>query len=142
MFSKLAEALSIKKDATAEFTIVQARPEIVLVCRPATQVNSGYYNDALRDIDVELRRAKGQQTDAATLEASRDKDRVLFAKHVIVSWRNVFDDDGKEVAFGAVALKEFLEKIPPDIFDEVRVFCKEDDNFRAKRTGVANVAGN
>lgn len=141
-FDKLKERLAIKKDVTAEFPIVQTTPEIVLVLRPATQANPGYFNDTMRDIGLKLRRQQGREIDAETLAESRKEDRVLFVKHVIVGWRNVVKDDGSPVEFSATAAAELVAALPDDIFDEVRTFAKEDNNFRPKRTDVEAAAKN
>jgi hypothetical protein len=88
------------------------------------------------------RKAKSGILSPKMLEEIRDRDRALFPKHVITGWENVRDVDGADVTFSLAACKEFIEALPPDMFDEVREFAGDLVNFRADVVDPEEVAKN
>lgn len=99
----------------------------VLIVLPALEENKPYFNEALRLADHSMAK---KATTAATLEELRERDRGLFATHVIRGWQNVFDSEtGEEVPFSIDSCVDLIRALPPKVFDVVRVFAKTDENF-------------
>jgi len=128
-FSQL-ENLKVRPTATAEYTFFQIEDEPVLKVRPASEVNKPYLNAVLRLGRSTLRKMRGGKISTAVLEENREQDRKLFAKYVVLEWKNVKDAKGEEVSFSKEACEAFLRALPNDIFDDLRVFCGDIDNFR------------
>jgi hypothetical protein len=133
-FSNLS-ALQITEEATAEFAFFGINGEPTLTCRPATQENKPFFNAVLAKNKQAQRKQKGRRAQAptaATLAEARANDIELFVEFIIVGWSNVVDAKGKAVKFSKDVCKQFLEAIPGDMFDELRVFCLEIANFRTE----------
>lgn len=131
-FSNLA-ALQITEEATAPFIFYGIAGEPTLDCRPATQENKPFFNAILLKNKQILRKQKGRRAAAPTaqmLAEARVADIELFVKYIVVGWANVVDAKGKVVKFTQEVCKQFLEAIPGDMFDELRMFCLEIANFR------------
>ncbi len=133
-FSNLA-ALQIAEDATTPFTFYQIIGEPTLDCRPATQENKPFFNAILLKNKQTQRKQKGRRAVAPTaqmLAEARTADIELFVDYIVVGWTNVVDAKGKVVKFSKEVCKQFLEAIPGDMFDDLRVYCLEIANFRSE----------
>jgi hypothetical protein len=107
--------------------------EPTLIVAPAFGANKDYFNALLK------RRRTGparltpkkltEKLEAHTIEDTRNDDKVLYPRHVIKGWENITDNDGKKVPFSVEEVTEFLKVLPDWIFDEVRVFCVQPENF-------------
>lgn len=131
-FSNLT-ALQITEDATADFVFFGIVGEPTLQCRPATQENKPFFNQVLLKNKQAMRKLKGRRSQAPTaqmLAEARVADIELFVNFIVTGWSNVVDAKGKAVKFTKEVCKQFLEAIPGDMFDELRVFCLEIANFR------------
>lgn len=120
---------------------------VVLKVRPANSMNPGYLNEVLRRARKEeektARRRRGapvQQMSPDELMAkakeAREDDRELYAQHVVHAWENVFGDDGSEPEFSPAECEKLLKVLPDDIFDDLRAFCQDPNNFRASDAEV------
>jgi hypothetical protein len=131
-FSNLS-ALKITEEASAEFTFFGIAGEPSLTCRPATQENKPFFNAVLAKNKQAQRKLKGRRAQAptaATLAEARVADIELFVEYIVIGWSGVQDAKGKDVKFSKDVCRQFLEAIPGDMFDELRVFCLEIANFR------------
>jgi len=131
-FSNLS-ALQITEDATAEFVFFGINGEPTLSVRPATQENKPFFNAVLTKNKQAQRKAKGRRAvapTATTLAEARTADIELFVSFIVTGWTNVVDAKGKAVKFNKEVCKQFLEAIPGDMFDELRMFCLDIANFR------------
>ena len=131
-FSNIS-ALQISETASTEFIFFGIHGEPSLDVRPATQENKPFFNAVLLKNKQAQRKAKGRRAQAPTaqtLAEARTNDIELFVEYIITGWRNVLDAKGKAVKFSKDVCKQFLEAIPGDMFDELRLFCLEIANFR------------
>ena len=117
------------KDKTAEFPLTQIAGSIVLIMKPATEANKPYFNDKLRNSRRTARQVRTGALDNSSLSRDRNKDRDLFPKHVIVGWKNVVDFEGKKVEFNETNCKDFIDSLPDWIFDEIRIFAMDPQEF-------------
>lgn len=136
----LGLVLGYRKNKAGEDEEVTA----VLIVAPAHQMNEGYLNDVLRKAR-EAQEASGRKAppklsvsqQIVKAAEHREDERALYAKHVIKGWRNVFDDEGKEPAFSEAECLTFLQQVLDDeMFDRLRAFCVNPDNFRATAAEV------
>lgn len=131
--------LKQQKQETADFTFWNVVGQPTLVVRPATESNKPYFNEQLRRAD-QIQRRKQKLTEAMVREG-RDKDRELFVKYVIVSWKDVKDAAGNVVTFTRDECAAFVAALDDFLFDQLREFCKDESNFREVNTGDTT-AGN
>lgn len=117
----------IQKDTTAEYKLTDLEGSPTLVVSPAIQsVNKDYANGILK---VSARALRRGAMNAEQTEELRATDRVLYAEHIIKGWSGVTDKSGKTVPFTKAACKEFCEKIPSWIFDDIRGFAQNPTSF-------------
>lgn len=124
-FSHLKK-LEVSGNKTVEFTIFQIEGEPSLHVVAASESNRGYFNELLRKGGK--RQAK-KKVDAATVKSNREEDRVLYAKHIVKGWTGVNDANGKEVEFTEGECLGFLSSLPDWLFDELRAFASDIQNF-------------
>lgn len=143
------EHLRVDRNRTARFTLggtgVDGAPDVVLVCKPATEDNKAYTNARLKSAQGMVRGATNAGVTPEMLEESRDRERKLYADHVIKGWENVVDASGAPVPCDGKLVLEFLEALPGWLFDDVRGFCRHPNNFfpdRPDAAAVAATAGN
>ena len=125
-FSHLAK-LEVSGNKTVDFTIFQIEGEPSLQVTAASESNRGYFNELLRKGGK--RQAKKTKLDAATIKTNREEDRVLYAKHIVKGWTGVNDDKGKAVEFTEGECLGFLSSLPDWLFDELRAFASDIQNF-------------
>lgn len=120
-----------------------------LQLRPATDANPAYHNGNLKMAVVRHRGSATRGVDKYDIAASRDDDRVLYAQFVLTGWEGIEDCDGNVVPFSVEAATEFLEQLPDWIFDRVRLFAIQPENFvdhlaiaKASAKQVEQLAGN
>lgn len=131
-FKHLA-ALRVEADATVDFTFFRIAGEPTLTVRPAGDTNPDFFNAALRANKKAQRAARGRRGQTPTpesIERARQADITIFADTIVTGWSGVMDSDGNEVEFSRENLVQFLNAIPPDMFNELRNFCLDIDNFR------------
>ena len=134
---------------TARFTLggtgVNGAPDVVLICKPATEENKAYTNARLKAAQGIVRAGANVGVTQSVIEESRERERELYAAHVITGWENVCDLEGKPVECNASTLREFLDALPGWLFDDVRTFCRHPNNFfpdRPDKAAVSATAGN
>lgn len=106
---------------------VEGHPFLLL--KPALSVNKPYFNGLLKRSRKNARKIQALQFDEAFIEENRADDRILYAAHVVDTWGNIVDDDGEVVSFSNEKALEFLNALPDWIFDDVRAFAREPQNF-------------
>lgn len=115
---------------TVWLSVPQVTDNARLLLRPATDVNAAYQNGLLRLSGSRLRKtaARGavKQLD---VDQSREDDRQLYPKFVIVDWDGIEDADGKLVPFSREVAAEFFAVLPAWIFDRIRLFAMVPENF-------------
>lgn len=131
--------LKQKKLQTAEFTFFDVVGEPALTVRQAGEANKPYFNEQLKRADQMARRK--MKVNEAMVREARDKDRELFAKFVVVGWRDVKDASDTEVKFSPSDCLTFFQALDDYQFDQLREFCKDETNFRDTSGGEVS-AGN
>lgn len=101
----------------------------VLIGKPATEANKPY---ARLQLQKSNKRAKSMAARGATLEtmdSSREDDRAMYPRMVLVGWEHVYGDDGQPVEFNVRHCTEFLEALPNYVFDAARQAFTTPQNF-------------
>jgi len=141
MFDNL-KRLSINSEMTAELTLYRVEGEPVLILAPANEVNKPYFNELLRMSRKGRTRSAASLVNAAVIKENRDNDRELYPRFVIRGWRRVRGSDGKEVEATPENVRAFCDQLPDWLFDEVRTFAMEIENFIPSETTPEEVSGN
>lgn len=129
-------------DKTVAYRLFQIEGEPILHMKQATDANKPYWNGVLRRNSAAVRRLRGGNLNAAVLEETRDNDRELFAKHVVTGWEKVVDTDGQPVVFSQEDCLEFLRALPNWVFDDVRSYAADAQNFVEDSTDSEALSGN
>lgn len=124
-FSHLSK-LEVAGNKTVDFTIFQIEGLPTLQVTAASESNRPYFNELLRKGGK--RQAK-KKVDIATVKSNREEDRVLYAKHIVKGWSGVCDDKGKDVPYSEGECLGFLSSLPDWLFDELRAFASDIQNF-------------
>lgn len=136
--------LKVDPQKSARFALggtgLNGAPDVVLIVRPATEENKAYTNARLKAAQSMVRGGANQGVTQAAVEESRERERLLYAAHVIKGWENVYDETGKPVECNEKTVLEFLEAIPGWMFDDVRSFCRHPNNFFPDQPHPADVA--
>ena len=113
------------------------------------EVNEAYWSDFVAIVAAhQLSGGDDGPADVESAPRSRRRDAPLIAKHGIRGWKGVRDRAGVEVPFSpATAERWLLELARTDgaehLFDDLRRFCKDPDNFtNAAIAGAKALAGN
>lgn len=114
---------------------------ITLLLRHAGNGNPGYMNAMLKS----AQRATSGGGLLLAIQQDRENDVDIFAEHVIVGWKNV-SWDGEPCTFSVTECARFLRELilpppdgRPDIFDRVRGFARNPENFRGTLAKPADV---
>lgn len=129
------------KDNTEEYPLSFIAGEPVLIVKPATESNKGYFNAVLRKSRQTLKAAKNG-VNAKMVKQNREEDRELYSEHVIVGWNGIKDKNGDPVEHSVKNVLAFLEQLPDWIFDEIRTFCGQSANFVKETINVEEKLGN
>lgn len=123
--------LQIQDGHTVEYTFWEIAGEPFLNVRPAGEANKNFFNALLKKNKQSARRSrKAKSVTTETLADARREDIDLFVQYIISGWGRVENMDGELVPFSRESCAEFLNAIPGDMFDSLRIFCLNMDNFR------------
>lgn len=134
--------LELSSEMTAEFTLFQVEGEPVLTLTVANEVNKPYFNELLRMSRKNRGRSTANVINSATVKENRDNDRELYPRYIIRSWKNVKDTMGNQVEATPENFKEFVDALPDWLFDELRTFAMDIQNFLPTAVDAEEVAGN
>lgn len=124
-------AQEVPRERTATYTLYRLEGQPSLEVKPATEANPAYMRAMLKESREMARRLKAGDISPEILEENRARDRKLFPAHVVVGWSKApVDTSGALVPFSAEACREFIAALPYDIFNDLRDFCSNMDNFR------------
>ncbi|MBL4904277.1 MAG: hypothetical protein JKY62_16765 [Desulfocapsa sp.] len=133
-FSHLGK-LQVTSSSTAEYEIIEIEVGDVsptLILTVTGESNKGYFNALLRATGQGNGQRRGKlKVNTKAMEEMRGWDRDLFPDHVIVGWKNMTDANGKDVKFSVAACKDFIAALPNWIFDGVRAYASDPENFVA-----------
>lgn len=145
------KSASFQPDAEVEFILDsisedQVNP-ITFRVKHAGHGNAAFRNAHTKSMaDLQNRYSSAVSTPAYD-NAVRAADVELLADHVIVGWKNVLED-GAPATFSNAKLKEFLYELikeppvgRPDVFDRLRGWVRNAENFRIAKTLSAEQVG-
>lgn len=135
-FSNVSK-LALSPERTAKFPLYQLEGEPTLIVVSATDANKPYYNKLLQRSPGSARKFRALGVSAGLIEENREADRELYAKYVLRGWERVQDVGGKDVAFSTQEGEQFLAALPSWLFDDLRTFCSDPNNFLEKGTKSA-----
>jgi hypothetical protein len=117
--------LPIEGHTAADGTYTPAALEM----RHAGESNRAWHNASTKFNAKHAVARKAMQGRPEAESLSQQRDRELYPRHVVTGWSGIVDGAGELVPFSEASCREFLEALPPWIFDEVRVFAVTAANF-------------
>ena len=124
--------LALTDNSVEEYVIDQVSVNDVsptLLVRSATD-NKAYRNAMIKRTSKTLQRAAAKgKIDGEFIEDNRKTDRELYAKYVVVGWRDLYDAEGNEVPYSQREALALMRALPGWMFDELRAFCGDAENF-------------
>lgn len=142
-FRNLVQQLRVSPIRTARFelnTIESGGKTPTLILRYAGEGNPGYVNAVLKSVNTDRGgKTGGGKVTEAKIQQDREEDIPLFAQHVITGWEHFYEEDGSASPCSPAKAEELLralvERQPDgssasDVFDKIRVFAKNPENFR------------
>ena len=148
-FKSLTSQLRVGTERIARFelnTIESGGKTPTLLLRYAGEGNAGYTNAVLKLVNEDRGGKAGGKVSLAKIAADREQDVPIFAQYVIAGWENFHEDSGESAPCTPDKVEEFLrsliEKQPDgstaaDVFDKIRAFAKNAENFRGSPDGDA-----
>lgn len=116
-----------------------ANPPVFTV-KPASEANAAYQSLRFKTQNDPRVKATAKRLSAFQLNETREYWAEIFAKTVVVSWANVFEEDGTAAACTPDKVLEFLMSLLVRLddgsqplveeFERFRSFCWNSDNFR------------
>jgi hypothetical protein len=140
-FSQLKE-LEVSSDETVDYCIYQIEGEPMLSLLPASESNKSYFSALLRKSRSKVRAIKSAKLSPGMIKDNRDEDRELYSQHIIKGWDGVVDSDGKTVPFTTDNVEDFLNALPDWIFEDIRNFASDIQNFISEPIETEVIAKN
>jgi hypothetical protein len=142
--------LRIDADAIAEYVIEGIEGEPTLYLRSCSEHNPLFLNEILQRTKADPSLGEQKSIEDFTLEMleeTRQRDLEMFSTSIVAGWKQVYDAEGNEVPFSQEDCLDFLTAIPSDIFNGLRLFAMDADNFRGignamEAEEIKEVAGN
>jgi hypothetical protein len=127
---KFSHLKSLDPQDSAWMDLPWVAPKARLLLRIAQEKNKPYFNALLKKLGQKRSAARMKSAaDADDWAESRDEDRVMFARYILAGWEGIEDVDGNGVAFSAEEALEFLQDLPDWLFDKIRVWASQHENF-------------
>jgi hypothetical protein len=140
-FSQLSK-LEVVGDKTVDYILDQLESQPTLKMLPANQANKPYHSALLRKSGRRIKALQKRKINEKILKENREEDKELYVKHIIKGWSGIVDAQGKNVPFNEESVTEFLDGIPVWLFEEIREFASDIDNFIAEQIDTEDVAKN
>lgn len=125
--------LDVNETQTAEYELweiqEEGKPVPVLILAPSGTANRPYFHDLLNRSQSVARAAKKKSISARQIDENREDDRELFPRHVVKGWRYIPEADGTYSQFTEDNVRDFLKALPDWLFDRVRTFTAQPENF-------------
>ena len=138
--------LAVTAGSTREFTFagvyINSEYPFVIVSKHA-----GFSNPALTSAQIKSfneRQARGSKLSVEKLEADRVADCKLFARHVVVGWKNANEEPGKPASPTPENVEKVLLAISKkrlDMFRSYTNWASDADNFTESPLGDAESLG-
>lgn len=142
----MADFSQLKKldvsNETIDYHIDQIEGDAVLKLLPAAEKNKPYFNALLKKSRSRVKAIQSSKLSAAMIKENRDEDRLLYSKYIIKGWEGIVDVNGKAVPFTEENVFDFLTALPPWIFEEIRNYASDIQNFIADQIDTEGIAKN
>lgn len=144
------EDLAVPGDRIKRFTFTSFPNKPWLDLKPAMSMNKGYRNAKMILNDQYIKaweakmKADGRKVEEIEIskgdvvDQERAIERALWPEHVIVGWGNMTDSEGNEVPFSIENAKEFIDALPEEHFDLMRMFASNYEAFKSKGPSLGN----
>ena len=119
----------VTDESLARFEMPDLGDGACLIVRPATEANKPFFNQSLKRSRRLAKAIRRGHIDARMAAENREEDRELYPKYVIADWENITDENGDMVPFSQENCEDFVQEMPPWMFDELRGFASEISNF-------------
>ena len=139
------KSLDVRGDTTTELTLHQidvGGKSPTLIVAPATDANKPFFNAQLKRSGKSIQQIRAGRITAGMIEDNREEDRELYPRYVIKGWKDMVDAKGKAVEFSVDACTDFIDSIPSWLFDDIRNYCGNPQNFVASASIDVETAGN
>lgn len=127
-FSHLKKLDLVQKPVAFTFNSIEDSP--ILMVLSATESNKPFFNAVLKKSRKRTKQVQSGAIDSNFISDSREEDKELYAKWIVKGWSNLKDAQGKSVEYKEEYCLEYLRALPWQVFDELRAFCNEPNNFR------------
>lgn len=120
------------KTSTFTFDTLDGKPTVQ--CRFAGEYNKPYFSKFIAGSEVAKSARKGGKikVSARVFEQTRDLDKKLYPESVVfgfVEGEEPIDTGGGRVPYTTENCRDFLAALPDYMFDELRTYCSDLDNF-------------
>ncbi len=139
-FSQLKE-LEVS-DKTVDYHIYQIEGEAVLKLLPASETTKPYFNALFKKSRSRVKAIQSSKMNVGMVKDNRDEDRGLYSKHIVKGWAGIVDADGKVVPFTEENVFDFLTALPDWIFEDIRNFAADIQNFIDEEINTEDIAKN
>lgn len=134
IFAHQFAGIVITDDTTKEYRFDEMLTQPTCIFKPATEDNKSYAAALLKLAAKRQKRRGSRQkpTTTATIEKTRNDNRVLVAKYCLMGWKDMLDtnpDGPQEVPFNQKNALAFLNALPHFIFDRLYNWLQEPLNF-------------
>lgn len=131
----------ISRQSTAKFQLAGTRVNdcpVTLICAPATEANPPYFNALLKEAGTKRGRAATVK-DVAGLKDLQEKQRKLYAEHVVQGWEGIKDSTGVDVPFDRALCHTLFESMTSYDLSDLILFCSEPLNFVGEGIDAGNL---
>lgn len=132
-FKNVAKA-HIGPETVARFDIPEIEGCPWLEVRPAGESNKAYFNEALRQQAKDARRVSRGVMSVEDTVRERAQAIEPYAKHILTGngggWISAETDAEVAMPLDLDSRIVLLKSLPPDVFDRLRIFCNQLQNFR------------
>lgn len=134
--------LQVRSDVVQDFDLLEIEGNPLLKVKPALEGNRAYFTSLLKRNKRYAQQLRTMGMTPELMDKTREEDRELYARFVIVGWESVVDSENKDVKFSTEDCLAFLRALPDYIFDQVRQFCSTPGNFVKNFDDDQATAGN
>ncbi len=134
-FSHLQALEVTEDDSPHEFELYEIDTAPVLYVR-CTQSYAPYENRIrARRSEIERKHRKAKKgkgrkrANDALLDLMRSPDREAYPGTIVYGWKTNKDANGIEVEYSEDTCRQFLNALPDWLFDRIRLYCMEPQNF-------------
>ena len=114
---------------TVDYEVYQIAGEPILKILFAGEPTKPYYSALIRKSGKKIRALQSSRVTPSMARENREDDKGLYAAHIIKGWSGIVDANGKEVPFTSENVLDFLNALPDWIFEDIRRYASDIQNF-------------